>query len=46
MALGFAYQGVGRKKDAIGAYGRYLKLRPEAENRKELEDRIYSLEGD
>ena len=45
LALGYLSQEIGKKKEAIGAFKKFLDLRPEAENKKEVADLIYYLEG-
>ena len=45
LELGYLNQEIGKKKDAIYSFRKYLELRPEAENKKEVEDSIYFLEG-
>ncbi|MFL5319920.1 MAG: tetratricopeptide repeat protein [Myxococcaceae bacterium] len=42
--LGFAYKEKGAKKDAIDAFKNYLAKKPEAEDKKMIEDEIYDLE--
>jgi predicted Zn finger-like uncharacterized protein len=43
--LGFSYkEQKGKKKDAIAAFKNYLKLKPDAEDKKDIEDEIYDLE--
>ncbi|PTL79202.1 tetratricopeptide repeat protein [Vitiosangium sp. GDMCC 1.1324] len=42
--LGYAYKEKGKKKEAVKAFQEYLTRRPEAENRKEIEDEISFLE--
>ncbi|QRK08496.1 zinc-ribbon domain-containing protein [Archangium violaceum] len=42
--LGYAYKEKGKKKDALKAFQEYLTRKPEAENRKEIEDEISFLE--
>ena len=42
--LGFAYKEKGRKKDAIQAFKEYLSRRPDAEDKKDIEEEIYDLE--
>ncbi len=45
LALGYLNQEIGKKKDAVVSFKKYLELRPEAENKKEIGDTIYFLEG-
>jgi cellulose synthase operon protein C len=42
--LGFAYKEKGRKREAITAFKEYLARRPDAEDKKDIEDEIYDLE--
>ncbi|HYO55659.1 tetratricopeptide repeat protein [Archangium sp.] len=42
--LGYAYKEKGKKKEAVKAFQEYLTRKPEAENRKEIEDEITFLE--
>jgi cytochrome c-type biogenesis protein CcmH/NrfG len=42
--LGFAYKEKGRKREAIQAFKEYLARRPDAEDKKDIEDEIYDLE--
>jgi predicted Zn finger-like uncharacterized protein len=42
--LGYAYKEKGKKKEAVKAFQQYLTRKPEAENRKEIEDEISFLE--
>ncbi|WNG39081.1 tetratricopeptide repeat protein [Archangium violaceum] len=42
--LGYAYKEKGKKKEALKAFQEYLTRKPEAENRKEIEDEISFLE--
>ncbi|WP_257454246.1 tetratricopeptide repeat protein [Archangium lipolyticum] len=42
--LGYAYKEKGKKKEAVKAFQEYLTRKPEAENRKEIEDEISFLE--
>ena len=44
-SLGFAMQEISKKKDANTAFKKYLELRPEAEDKKEIDDMIYFNEG-
>ncbi len=41
--LGWLYKGQGKKSDAAQAFKRYLGLRPQAEDKKQLDDEIYFL---
>jgi tetratricopeptide (TPR) repeat protein len=41
--LGYAYKERHRSKDAIEAFKEYLALKPEADDKKEIEDEIYDL---
>ncbi|MDP3571697.1 MAG: tetratricopeptide repeat protein [Archangium sp.] len=45
LALGYLNQEIGKKKDAVVSFKKFLELRPEAENKKEVGDTIYFLEG-
>ncbi len=45
LALGYVNQEIGKKKDAVVSFKKYLELRPEADNKKEVGDTIYFLEG-
>ncbi len=45
LALGYLNQEIGKKKDAVVSFRKFLELRPEAENKKEVGDTIYFLEG-
>ncbi|MBF5042853.1 tetratricopeptide repeat protein [Aggregicoccus sp. 17bor-14] len=42
--LGFAYKEKGKKREAIAAFKDYLSRRPDAEDKKDIEDEIYDLE--
>jgi predicted Zn finger-like uncharacterized protein len=42
--LGFSYKEKGKKKDAVKAFREYLARKPEAEDRREIEDEISFLE--
>ncbi len=42
--LGYAYKEKGKKKEAVKAFQEYLTRKPQAENRKEIEDEISFLE--
>lgn len=42
--MGFAHKERGRKKEAIEAFQTYLKLRPDADDKKEINDEIYDLQ--
>jgi tetratricopeptide (TPR) repeat protein len=44
--LGYGYKERGRKREAVAAFRDYLKRRPDAEDKKEIEDEIYDLEQD
>ncbi|HZN95590.1 MAG TPA: tetratricopeptide repeat protein, partial [Myxococcales bacterium] len=44
--LGYAYKERGKKREAVAAFRDYLKRRPDAEDKKEIEDEIYDLEQD
>ncbi len=44
-SLGYLLQDTNKKKDAITAFRKYLELRPDAEDKKEIEDQIYFLQG-
>ena len=44
--LAYAYKERGRKREAVAAFRDYLKRKPEAEDKKEIEDEIYDLEQD
>ena len=43
--MGYLSQEIGKKNEAIRAFKKFLDLRPEAENKKEVADLIYYLEG-
>lgn len=45
LGLGHVNQELGKKKDAISAFKKYLELNPEAPSRMEVNDLIYFLEG-
>jgi tetratricopeptide (TPR) repeat protein len=45
LGLGHVNQELGKKKDAIIAFKKYLELNPEAPSRMEVNDLIYFLEG-
>jgi predicted Zn finger-like uncharacterized protein len=42
--LGFSYKDRFKKKDAAAAFKKYLELKPEAEDKREIEDEIAALE--
>ncbi len=42
--LGFAFKEKGQKADAVSAFKSYLAKKPEAEDKKEIEDEIYYLQ--
>ncbi len=42
--LGYAYKEKGNKKDAVKAFQQYLTRKPDAVDRKEVEDEIAFLE--
>lgn len=42
--LGWLYKGQGKKKEALAAFRKYLASRPEAEDKKQIEDELYFLE--
>jgi predicted Zn finger-like uncharacterized protein len=42
--LGFAYKERNKRKDAITAFKEYLERKPEAADKKDIEDEIYDLE--
>ena len=42
--LGYAYKEKGKKKDAVKSFREYLSRKPEAQDRKEIEDEITFLE--
>jgi predicted Zn finger-like uncharacterized protein len=42
--LGYAYKTRNRKREAVAAFRDYLKRKPDAEDKKEIEDEIYDLE--
>ncbi|RJS18099.1 hypothetical protein DRW03_26550 [Corallococcus sp. H22C18031201] len=42
--LGFAYKEKNKRRDAIAAFKEYLSRKPEATDRKDIEDEIYDLE--
>jgi tetratricopeptide (TPR) repeat protein len=42
--LGYAYKEKGKKKDAVKAFQEYLTRKPDAADRKEIEDEISFLE--
>ena len=44
--LGFAFKESGKKKDAVVAFKSYLVRRPDADDKKEIEDEIYDLENE
>jgi predicted Zn finger-like uncharacterized protein len=44
--LAYAYKERGRKREAVIAFRDYLKRKPDAEDKKEIEDEIYDLEQD
>jgi hypothetical protein len=43
LALGYLCKDTGKKKDATTAFRQYLELRPEAENKREVEDELEYL---
>ncbi|PZR13530.1 MAG: hypothetical protein DI536_12285 [Archangium gephyra] len=44
LSLGYLLQDTNKKKDAITAFRKYLELRPDADNKKEVDDQIYFLQ--
>jgi tetratricopeptide (TPR) repeat protein len=44
LYLGYAFKERGEKRDAITAFRAYLERKPDAEDKKEVEDEIYDLE--
>jgi cellulose synthase operon protein C len=42
--LGFAYKAKGRRKEASAAFHQYLSLKPNAEDKRDIEDEIAALE--
>ncbi|MDC0714324.1 tetratricopeptide repeat protein [Stigmatella sp. ncwal1] len=42
--LGYAYKAKGRRKEAIAAFQQYLVLKPTAEDKRDIEDEIATLE--
>ena len=42
--LGFSYKERGKKKDAVAAFKKYLELKPNADDKREIEDEIAALE--
>ncbi|SEU38552.1 tetratricopeptide repeat protein [Stigmatella erecta] len=42
--LGFAYKAKGRRKEATAAFQQYLSLKPNAEDKRDIEDEIAALE--
>ena len=42
--LGYAYKEKGKKKDAVRSFREYLSRKPDAQDRKEIEDEITFLE--
>lgn len=44
LALGYLFKDTSKKKDAKTAFTKYLELKPEAENKKEVEDELHYLE--
>ncbi|HVE84894.1 MAG TPA: tetratricopeptide repeat protein, partial [Myxococcales bacterium] len=44
--LGYAYKERGRKREAVAAFRDYLKRKPEAEDKAEIEDEINDMEHD
>jgi cytochrome c-type biogenesis protein CcmH/NrfG len=43
LALGYLFKDTKKKKDAATAFNKYLELKPEAENKREVEDEILYL---
>lgn len=44
LSLGYLLQDTNKKKDAVTAFRKFLELRPEADNKKEVEDQIFYLQ--
>jgi predicted Zn finger-like uncharacterized protein len=42
--LGFAYKDKFKKKEAVAAFRKYLELKPDAEDKRDIEDEIAALE--
>jgi predicted Zn finger-like uncharacterized protein len=42
--LGYAYKDKNKRKDAAAAFRKYLELKPDAEDKREIEDEIAALE--
>lgn len=43
--LGFAYKERNKRRDAVEAFKDYLRLKPDAEDKKEIQDEIFDLEN-